>query len=44
MMMTILAIPSMLFFFYGSELEDSTFQKVVTAASLGNLGSSNPVC
>lgn len=40
----ILAIPAMLFFFYGTELADVTFTKVVTAASLGNLGSSSPVC
>ena len=42
--MTVLAIPSMLFFFYGTELTDTSFRKVVTAASLGNLGSSLPSC
>ena len=42
--MGILAIPAMLFFFYGTELADSSFTKVVAAASLGNLGSSDPVC
>ena len=44
LMMTVLAIPSMLFFFYGTELEDVAFKKIVTSASLGNLGSSKPVC
>ena len=44
LLMGILAIPAMLFFFYGTELADSSFTKVVAAASLGNLGSSDPVC
>jgi hypothetical protein len=43
-LMAILSLPTMFFFFYGTELEDETFAKIVTAASLGNLGSSNPVC
>jgi len=34
----------MLFFSYGNELVDRSFAKIVTAGSLGNLGSSNPVC
>jgi len=34
----------MLFFFYGTDISDTSFTKIVTAASLGNLGSSNPVC
>lgn len=42
--MTILAIPSMLFFFYGTDVKDSSFKSMVTAASLGNLGSSLPTC
>lgn len=44
MVLALLALPSMLFFFYGTDLSDTSFTKVVTAASLGNLGSSNPVC
>ena len=44
MLMFVLSIPSMLFFIYGTELTDSSLTKVVTAASLGNLGSSKPVC
>lgn len=44
MLMTILSIPTMLFFFYGTELADSGFKNVAAAASLGNLGSSQPVC
>jgi len=43
-LMAILAGPAMLFFFYGTELADTSFTKVVAAASLGNLGSSQPVC
>ena len=42
--MAFLSIPSMLFFFYGTELTDYSLTKIVTAASLGNLGSSAPVC
>ena len=42
--MAFLSIPSMLFFFYGTELTDYSLTKIVTAASLGNLGSSSPVC
>ena len=42
--MTLLAIPSMLFFFYGTELKEKSFRNIVTAASLGNLGSSLPTC
>ena len=42
--MTVLAIPSMLFFFYGTELEEASFRKIVTAASLGNLGGSSATC
>ena len=42
--MGVLAIPAMLFFFYGTELADTSFTKIVAAASLGNLGSSDPVC
>ena len=34
----------MLFFYVGTEPQDSSFGKIVTAASLGNLGSSAPVC
>ena len=34
----------MIFFYEGTELEDKTLFKVLMAASLGNLGSSNPVC
>lgn len=44
LLMGFLAIPSMIFFFYGTELADTSFTKVVAAASLGNLGSSDPVC
>ena len=44
LLMGVLAIPAMLFFFYGTELADSSFTKIVAAASLGNLGSSDPVC
>ena len=40
----LLSVPAMLFFFYGTELADTSFTKVVAAASLGNLGSSDPVC
>jgi len=43
-MMFVLSAPAMLFFFHGSELESTTFGKVVSATSLGNLGSSEPVC
>lgn len=44
LLMGVLAFPAMLFFFYGTELADSSFTKIVAAASLGNLGSSDPVC
>ena len=42
--MFFLAIPSICFFYYGTELTDTSFKKIVTAASLGNLGSSKPTC
>ena len=42
--MTLLAIPSMLFFYYGTEVKENSFKSIVTAASLGNLGSSLPTC
>ena len=42
--MFMLSMPAMLFYFYGTELEDSSFTQIVAAASLGNLGSSEPVC
>ena len=44
LLMFLLSIPSICFFFYGTELTDSSFTKIVTAASLGNLGTSKPVC
>ena len=34
----------MLFFLYGTELADTSLTKIVTAASLGNLGSAKPNC
>ena len=43
-LMFILSIPAILFFWYGSDPPDLSFTKVVTAASLGNLGTSAPVC
>ena len=33
-----------MFFFAGTELTEMSFRKIVTAASLGNLGSSQPTC
>ena len=42
--MLILAIPAMLFYFQGTELSDTGLGSIVTASSLGNLGSSKPVC
>ena len=42
--MIVLAIPAMLFYFQGTELPDTGFTAIVTASSLGNLGSSKPVC
>jgi hypothetical protein len=44
LLMALLAVPSMLFFYFGTELSDTSFTKIVTAASLGNLGSSNAIC
>lgn len=44
LLMALLAIPAMLFFFFGTELADTSLTKIVAAASLGNLGSSSPVC
>ena len=44
LLMGVLAAPAMLFFFYGTELADTSFTKTVAAMSLGNLGSSDPVC
>ena len=43
-MMTILAIPSMCFFYYGNEVKDIQLVQLVSAASLGNLGSSQTTC
>ena len=43
-MMFLLSAPAMLFFFYGTELESASFNKIVSAMSLGNLGGSEPVC
>ena len=43
-MMFILSGPAMLFFFYGTDIEASSFSKIVSASSMGNLGSSEPVC
>ena len=43
-MQVFIALPAMLFFYYGTELESPSLTKIVTAASLGNLGSSQPVC
>ena len=34
----------MLFFYYGTDLTDASLTKIVSAASLGNLGSANPSC
>jgi len=42
--MFMLSMPAMLFFFYGTDLQDSSFTQIVAAASLGNLGSSQAVC
>lgn len=44
LVMFLLAIPSMIFFSAGTELTEMSFRNVVTAASLGNLGSSTPTC
>ena len=44
LLMFFLSIPAICFFFYGTELTDASFTKIVTAASLGNLGTSKPVC
>ena len=44
LVMFLLAIPSMIFFSAGTELTEMKFRNVVTAASLGNLGSSTPTC
>lgn len=43
-LMLILASPAMFFFIQGQGLEDSSFTSFVKATSLGNLGSSSPVC
>lgn len=43
-LMLIMSLPAMLFYASGTELEDSSFAKVVTLVSLGNLGMSSPVC
>lgn len=42
--MFMLSIPSIIFFTSGTEVENASFSKIVSAASLGNLGSSEPVC
>ena len=42
--MSLLGIPAMLFFYYGTNLSDTSLSKIVTAASLGNLGSSSNIC
>lgn len=42
--MLVLAVPAMLFYFQGTELPDIGMGSIVTATSLGNLGSSKPVC
>ena len=42
--MVLLSIPSMLFFYSGSSLGGTNIQAIIRATSLGNLGSSKPVC
>jgi len=44
LMMFTLSIPAIIFFFSGTEVEDTTLTKIVAAGSLGNLGASEPVC
>ena len=44
LLMFLLSIPAICFFSYGTELTEGSFTKIVTAASLGNLGTSKPVC
>ena len=43
-MMFLLSGPAMLFFFYGSDLESTSLTKIVSTLTVGNLGSSEPVC
>ena len=43
-MMFFLSIPAMIFFYSAQPVEDSSLNKIVAAGSLGNLGSSEPVC
>ena len=39
-----LAIPAIIFYFQGNELPSASLSKIVTAASLGNLGTASPTC
>jgi len=40
----VLGIPSMLFFYYGTELPDASLAHVVAGTSLGNLGGALHIC
>ena len=44
LIMFILGIPSMLFFYYGTELSETGFRSVVQSVSLGNLGTASNTC
>ena len=44
LIMSILAIPAMLFFYYGTEPQDTKFRTLVNSVSLGNIGEAKSVC